>query len=104
MPGDARGGPVPAELKTLTRSQYARPGTVRAAWEAYNVADEVPKLLVRQMERDLDALDRGDPHTSGADRERVAKLLDDARAAADAKDTDRAAAVAARLTPAIGTP
>ncbi|MFF0476975.1 hypothetical protein [Streptomyces sp. NPDC004284] len=64
VPTDVAPGPVPAELTALSAAvRAAHAGAtdatvakVRAAWDAYRAADRVPRLLVRQMDRDLDAL------------------------------------------------
>ncbi|MER5475123.1 hypothetical protein [Streptomyces sp. NPDC002685] len=63
VPTDAKQAPVPARLLALDKAVRAAhagptPATVRAAralWDAYRASDAVPALLVRQMERDLDA-------------------------------------------------
>ncbi|MGW1508337.1 hypothetical protein [Streptomyces sp. NPDC002394] len=64
VPTDVAPGPVPAELTAFSATvRAAHAGAtdatvakVRAAWDAYRAADRVPQLLVRQMDRDLDAL------------------------------------------------
>lgn len=65
VPTDAGQGPPPRELTALERAARAVQdgevtgadlGAVRDAWTAYRDSDAVPKLLERQMTRDLDAL------------------------------------------------
>ncbi|HEY9374955.1 hypothetical protein [Streptomyces sp.] len=65
VPTDATPGPVPAGLTSLARAvRAAHTGAADdaaarradAAWDAYRASDRVPALLVRQMDRDLDAL------------------------------------------------
>ncbi|MEU6380367.1 hypothetical protein [Streptomyces sp. NPDC046909] len=67
VPTDAEQGAPPTELAALDRAVgTVRDGTVtredvasvRGAWTAYRAADDVPALLVRQMDRDLDALEK----------------------------------------------
>ncbi|MFF7265087.1 hypothetical protein ACFZCL_33060 [Streptomyces sp. NPDC008159] len=66
VPTDTKPGPLPDRLGTLDRASRAAhesPGTAtvreaRAAWDAYRASDAVPELLERQMERDLDALEK----------------------------------------------
>ncbi|MGI5375188.1 hypothetical protein ACQEV2_13250 [Streptomyces sp. CA-251387] len=66
VPTDAEPGTLPRELTALDRSARAVQdgevtdadlGAVRDAWTAYRGSDAVPKLLERQMTRDLDTLD-----------------------------------------------
>jgi hypothetical protein len=72
VPTDTRPGPLPAQLTTFStsvrrafdtvgsndwRGAAAANASLRKAWDAYRSGD-VPKLLVRQMSRDLDALER----------------------------------------------
>ncbi|MEU2236163.1 hypothetical protein [Streptomyces vietnamensis] len=64
VPTDATRAPAPAELAALsaavraahTGATEATVAKVRAAWDAYRAADRVPRLLVKQMDRDLDSL------------------------------------------------
>ncbi|MFE0251216.1 hypothetical protein [Streptomyces sp. NPDC059010] len=65
VPTDAQQGPLPTRLAALDRAARAAQdgevtdadlGAVRAAWTAYRASDAVPKLLDRQMTRDLDTL------------------------------------------------
>ncbi|MEV0113998.1 hypothetical protein AB0H77_12230 [Streptomyces sp. NPDC050844] len=66
VPTDAKAGPLPGELTALSgavRAVHDGPTDAtarkaRAAWDAYEASDRVPRLLVRQMEHDLDALTR----------------------------------------------
>ncbi|TXS53283.1 hypothetical protein EAO75_03485 [Streptomyces sp. uw30] len=66
-PTDAQPGPLPPRLTALDRTARAVQdgevtdadlGAAQAAWTAYRDSDPVPKLLERQMTRDLDALDK----------------------------------------------
>ncbi|MEV6106554.1 hypothetical protein AB0M28_17820 [Streptomyces sp. NPDC051940] len=58
VPGDATPGPLPARLRALMDARGTAATT--AAWQAYRAADRIPALLVRQMDRDLAALAKGD--------------------------------------------
>ncbi|WP_128428253.1 hypothetical protein [Streptomyces cyaneus] len=66
VPTDSQQGPLPRELAALERAAQAAQdgevtdadlGAVQGAWSAYRDSDAVPKLLDRQMSRDLDTLD-----------------------------------------------
>lgn len=66
VPTDAQPGPPPGELGQLDRAARAAQdgevtaadvGAVRDAWTDYRDSDAVPKLLERQMTRDVDTLD-----------------------------------------------
>lgn len=65
VPTDARQGPLPTELTALDRAAQAVQdgevtdadlGAVQDAWTAYRASDTVPKLLDKQMTRDLGTL------------------------------------------------
>ncbi|MEV0323170.1 hypothetical protein ACIBKX_30930 [Streptomyces sp. NPDC050658] len=66
VPTDAKPGPPPDDLTALSgavRAAHEGPTDAtarkaRAAWDAYEASDRVPRLLARQMDRDLDALTR----------------------------------------------
>lgn len=67
VPTDARQGPLPGELGALDRAARAVQdgevtdadlSAVQDAWTTYRDSDAVPKLLEKQMTRDIDALDK----------------------------------------------
>ncbi|WP_209446197.1 hypothetical protein [Streptomyces sp. MZ04] len=66
VPTDAKPGPVPGDLTALSgAARAAQDGPTdttarkaRAAWDKYEASDRVPRLLDRQMDRDLGALTR----------------------------------------------
>ncbi|UIX34847.1 hypothetical protein [Streptomyces sp. GQFP] len=74
VPTDAKSGPVPAGLTALeraVRAAHTDPGAgtaraARAAWTAYRASDDVPALLERQMNRDLDTLAKAPENRSAA--------------------------------------
>lgn len=110
VPTDAKPGPLPDRLTALERAAVAvheSPGAatvreVRAAWDAYRASDAVAKVLERQMEHDLVALEKaGDGAQAVGPALRVAQNVTDLRLryeSVPAVDRDRLALWTRQLT------